>query len=298
MLAPSPAPALAASWLDWADAQARRTFRAIWLPEHMRPSRIPAVPDVLQPAQWHNLAQLHDVHVRDAEQLMGELQSRSVGAVLLDIPDYYGIEGSEDQSAIDEQLAALEQLAAQCRRILRCGGVTLVTARSTTRSAWDIAANRAGLSSLNDMAVLWENARVKRPYAMANAPSLKLDLLRHVNPGLREPFHATSPHHVRSDVMAVTPVPESRRAMHYQHPVEMYISLIRLFTDPDDLVVDPMCGTGSALVAAAMTGRRWIGGDIDREMVQLARRRVSDTDSEELGDVGWWYDKHVNYENE
>lgn len=41
-----------------------------------------------------------------------------------------------------------------------------------------------------------------------------------------------------------------------------------------DLVVDPMCGAGTTLKAAAMHGRRYVGIDISEDYAKLARRRV------------------------
>jgi len=58
-------------------------------------------------------------------------------------------------------------------------------------------------------------------------------------------------------------------------PVELPERLIRLYTYVDDLVLDPFMGSGSALVAAARTGRRYIGYDLDPEYVAIARERVA-----------------------
>jgi hypothetical protein len=52
--------------------------------------------------------------------------------------------------------------------------------------------------------------------------------------------------------------------------------LIRLYTFRDDLVLDPFMGSGSALVAAARLGRRYVGYDLDPTYVAVARRRVED----------------------
>lgn len=75
-------------------------------------------------------------------------------------------------------------------------------------------------------------------------------------------------------------------------PVELPAQLIRLYTFADDLVLDPFMGAGSALVAAAQLGRRYVGYDTDPAYVEIARRRVSDvleappTDTTRLDGVG------------
>jgi DNA modification methylase len=72
--------------------------------------------------------------------------------------------------------------------------------------------------------------------------------------------------------------PESARRVGHPapFPVELPEQLIRLYTFKDDLVLDPFMGSGSALVAAARLGRRYVGYDLDAEYVDIARRRVAD----------------------
>ncbi|MFV2040226.1 MAG: site-specific DNA-methyltransferase, partial [Acidimicrobiales bacterium] len=58
-------------------------------------------------------------------------------------------------------------------------------------------------------------------------------------------------------------------------PVELPRRLIDLYTYVDDVVLDPFAGSGTALVAAARTGRVGVGYDTDAEYVALAKRRVA-----------------------
>lgn len=51
-------------------------------------------------------------------------------------------------------------------------------------------------------------------------------------------------------------------------------ALIRDYSRPGDIVVDPFCGWGSTLAAARSLGRRSIGIDVDIEAVAEARRRL------------------------
>jgi site-specific DNA-methyltransferase (adenine-specific) len=85
------------------------------------------------------------------------------------------------------------------------------------------------------------------------------------------------------DFLALTldvwPIPaeSARRVGHpAPFPVELPAQLIQLYTYADDLVLDPFMGSGSALVAAAQLGRRYVGYDLDPEYVAIARGRVAD----------------------
>lgn len=60
-----------------------------------------------------------------------------------------------------------------------------------------------------------------------------------------------------------------------QFPVELVERLVLSLTKPGDLVVDPYCGAGSALVAALKHGRRAAGSDISERYVEIARGRIA-----------------------
>jgi adenine-specific DNA-methyltransferase len=59
-----------------------------------------------------------------------------------------------------------------------------------------------------------------------------------------------------------------------QFPVELIERLVLALTQPGDLVVDPYCGVGSALVAALKHGRRAAGSDLSARYVEIARNRI------------------------
>jgi hypothetical protein len=58
-------------------------------------------------------------------------------------------------------------------------------------------------------------------------------------------------------------------------PLWLMESLVRDYSRPGDLVVDPCCGAGTTLVAAQRNGRRSIGGDAMLAHAQLAAKRIS-----------------------
>lgn len=61
-----------------------------------------------------------------------------------------------------------------------------------------------------------------------------------------------------------------------QKPVRLLDRIIRASTDPGDVVVDPFCGSGTTMVAAARLGRRWVGVDVNERALDIAERRLRD----------------------
>lgn len=59
------------------------------------------------------------------------------------------------------------------------------------------------------------------------------------------------------------------------YPDALAIDLIRCFSAPNDLVLDPTCGSGTTCVAAANLGRRYIGVELSAEYAEIARARLA-----------------------
>lgn len=59
-----------------------------------------------------------------------------------------------------------------------------------------------------------------------------------------------------------------------QKSVRVLEHLIRLFTDPNDVVIDVCCGSGSTLLASENLGRRSYGFEIKKEFVKLAQEKM------------------------
>ncbi len=62
------------------------------------------------------------------------------------------------------------------------------------------------------------------------------------------------------------------------HPTEKPLALMKWcignYSQPNDLILDPFCGSGTTCVAAKMLGRRYIGIDISEEYCEIARMRI------------------------
>lgn len=61
-------------------------------------------------------------------------------------------------------------------------------------------------------------------------------------------------------------------------PLSLMLELVSLFTDPDDLVLDPFCGSGTTGVACLRLGRRFIGIEKDAKYAAIAQERLAAED--------------------
>ena len=62
-----------------------------------------------------------------------------------------------------------------------------------------------------------------------------------------------------------------------QKPLELLERIIQSSSNEGDIVLDPFCGCGTALIAAQKLKRHWIGIDITHLAVNLMRNRLKDT---------------------
>jgi site-specific DNA-methyltransferase (adenine-specific) len=58
-------------------------------------------------------------------------------------------------------------------------------------------------------------------------------------------------------------------------PLWLMLELLEAFTEPNDLVVDPYCGTGTTGVACLRLGRRFLGIELTPRWAALARTRLN-----------------------
>ena len=80
----------------------------------------------------------------------------------------------------------------------------------------------------------------------------------------------------------ITPTNNSKHRHPAQFPEEIPHRLIKLFTSPQDTILDPFCGSGTTCVAAKKLKRNFIGIDKVEGYCQISRDRVEDLDREDV----------------
>lgn len=69
-------------------------------------------------------------------------------------------------------------------------------------------------------------------------------------------------------------------------PVWLMLDAVDAFTDPDEIILDPFCGSGTTGVACLRLGRRFIGIEKDAKYAAIARERIdAETNGLTLRDV-------------
>lgn len=76
------------------------------------------------------------------------------------------------------------------------------------------------------------------------------------------------------EIPAVINVSAERTGYPTQKPLVLLERIVAASSNPGDVVLDPFCGSGTALVAARRQNRHWIGMDANADAVAIARQRL------------------------
>jgi len=83
---------------------------------------------------------------------------------------------------------------------------------------------------------------------------------------------------MRGNVWRMNTAAQERVCQPNEHPAKFPDALARdhiiSWSNPGDVVLDPMCGSGTTLVQAKVLGRHYIGFDISEEYVALSNKRL------------------------
>jgi site-specific DNA-methyltransferase (adenine-specific) len=232
--------------------------------------------------------QTNRVIVGDAIEVLRSLPDGYADAIITDPP--YGT-----TRAKWDTVPNLQELWSEYERLIRSGGAIVMTASQPFTSQlvssnykafrhewiWEkdsgsnfLNANREPLKS-HESVLVFGFSRVNyfpimrhgyKPYA--HIASSKTELYGHYDDVLSVSHGERYPRSVLRF--------SSDRGLHpTQKPVALMEYLIRTYTKPGELIIDPFCGSGTTLVAARNLGRHYIGCDLSPEYVAIAEKRLS-----------------------
>lgn len=239
------------------------------------------------PDSWWNRVYPH------TSENMHHLPSDSVALAFTSPPYGVGKEYDENLNLI-EYLELLARVGFEVKRVLKPGGRYVINVAALGRKPYIplhalLQALHAAIGFLPLGEIIWIKGKAQSgscawgSWKSAKAPRLR-DVHEYLLVFCKESFSRLE--QGESDItreeflqytLSVWEVPpeSARRVGHpAPFPVELARRVIKLFTYRGDVVLDPFCGSGSTLVAAHLTKRRWVGYEIVPEYCELALRRL------------------------
>lgn len=239
----------------------------------------------------------------DSLEMMKTLPSASVDMILCDLP--YGT-----TSCAWDAVIPFEPLWAQYRRLLRSGGVVVLTAAQpfTTqvissnlrdyRYCWywdkkavtgfanaklqplrcveDVVVFYASKPTYNPQGLVRINA-VKRNGTSVGGDTVRGDVASSAGKGSLRTAGAEYVQEWTNYPKQLLEIPRDRSKVHpTQKPVALMEYLIRTYTNPGDVVLDNTMGSGTTGVAAIQSGRRFIGIERDPDYFAICQKRISE----------------------
>ena len=223
------------------------------------------------------------------EEIMPTLDSGSAALVLADLP--YGITACNCDTPIN-----LDIFFSEAWRILRPNGAivlnaaqpfttTLINAQlryfryvwvwEKSNSTGHLLAKKRPLRAHEDIVVFYKKQPIYHPQMGEGAPYIwnsRRTETEHFENRSNAIITNTGQRYPRTVIRF-----KQERGFHpLQKPVSLMSFLIKSYTDEEDLVVDPTCGSGTTLVACLETNRRGVGIEIDTSYVMISESRIAE----------------------
>ena len=208
----------------------------------------------------------------DSLTVLRQMEPESVDAIITDPP--YGINYVSPTGArIQNDTAPFIWFLYDAFRVLKPGSSGRGTLVCFTR--WDVqqvfidAIRLAGFIVKSE--VIWD----KMQHGMGDLKSQFAPSHENIIFAVKGKF--SFPGHRPKDLITHRKLPGSQMIPPTEKPVPLLADLITAVTKPGDLILDPFAGSGSTLVAAKKTGRRFTGIELDDVHYAKAQRRIEET---------------------
>jgi site-specific DNA-methyltransferase (adenine-specific) len=165
-----------------------------------------------------------------------------------------------------ERVAHARELA----RLVRRWALTFTNAEA--QLCWERAFERSGMRHIRVGA--WVKIAAQ-PQLTGDRPGVGFETVEIVHgAGERCRWNGGGHHAVWTHAIATDRNGTGDRVHTTQKPLPLMLELVELFTDPDDVVLDPFCGSGTTGVACLRLGRRFIGIEKAPHYAAVARERL------------------------
>lgn len=195
------------------------------------------------------------------------MESETVDAVITDPP--YGINYVSQKGAkIKNDNAPFIWFLYDTFRVLKPGGTLICFTRWDVEQTFIDAIKLAGFQVKSE--VIWD----KVYHGMGDTKAAFSPTHENAVFAIKGKF--SFPGHRPKDVISFPKLNSSKMIHPTEKPVGLMTSIITSITKPGDLILDPFSGSGSVLVAAKKSGRRYIGIELDDEHFENSTRRVAE----------------------
>jgi len=227
------------------------------------------------------------IHLGDANELICEIDDQSVDLIATDPP--YGIHFEKNEWDKPNQLN-WHDLAKHFKRVLKPSGNLIVF------QGWSYVAETKMILDQDFTIKNWIiYDRVKGRGAKTNFVSTREDILWYVmdeknhvynkidstikkktgGMGLKNGTKYRALSNVWSDISPIVPWSKERVKHPTQKPVSLMNRIVEVFSNPNDVVLDPFLGSGTTAVSCQMLGRHCIGFEKNPEYYQIILDRTN-----------------------
>ncbi len=246
---------------------------------------------------------INGIYLGDCLDLMSNIPGKSIDMILADLP--YGTTACTWDSIIP-----LEPLWKHYKRIIKDRGAIVLTGsqpftsklvmsnlewfkycwywRKTKPNGWQHAQNRP-MRAIEEICIfsdapmghksqLGNTRKIYNPQGIKSVGTKKVASVAHGR------TMGARPNQIGKEYTAYTGFPcdvlefsnvVGEQAIHpTQKPVALFSYLIRTYTNPGDLVLDNVCGSGTTAISAIETGCNWLLIEKDPEYYQVAKQRI------------------------
>lgn len=212
-----------------------------------------------------------DIILSDASDLLNRLAPASAAVIITDPPYGVGYHSNRYQDRNPHSPIAhdwnfqIGSFLAQAERVLRNGGALYLFTRFDVYPLWTKEIPPS--LSLKNM-IVWDKGNHSSGDLTGNF-GFQHEIVMFITKGR----HLLQGHRW-SNIWSVPKISHKKLRMPAEKPVELYQRAILSSSRLGELIVDPFVGSGTCAEACILTGRRFLVGDIDKKMVQIARERV------------------------
>jgi len=239
----------------------------------------------------------NEIVVGDCIKILGAVKQPQADLVFADPPFNIGYKYDcyEDRKAYDEYYAWTEKWMAACCAVLKPAGSFWVAIGDDYAAEVRLIARKLGLHPRNW--VIWHytfGQNAKRKFARSHTHlfywtkdrcEFTFNDMEVRIPSARQTTYADRRANpkgkIPDDVWSFSRVCGTFNERVRWHPCQMpekvLERIIRVSSNPGDLVVDPFSGSGTTCATAARMGRRYFGIDISEKYVTQSQKRIADT---------------------